>query len=66
MSKGEMKKCNICKKIVKCDETDKESKDLFKKDFPMDNYKYSKYVCWDCYNKGVNIRNTNKSKPNTK
>jgi len=51
MSKGDMKKCGICNRIVECDETDEESKELFKKDFPEHDYKDSGYVCWDCYEK---------------
>jgi len=53
MSKGEMEECSVCKKIVECDETDKESRELFKKDFPTHDYKDSGYVCWDCYNKAM-------------
>jgi len=53
MSKGDMEKCGVCKKTVECDETDKESKELFKKDFPGHDYRDSKYVCWDCYNKAM-------------
>ena len=58
MSKGDIQQCKACRKLVRCDETDGEKEQLFKKDFPTHDFEDSEYVCWDCYNIAMKKRDS--------